>query len=732
MRSLALALSLFLAVSAAAQQPDVLREYAALRKECAAAWAAYRKESRKAHTIEEVQAVANRNPDLRYLPRTLDLAEKYAADPAAVVPALEVFRNTAPGYKDRDNQRALAILLKQIGSKYLIPAVPTLVREDESTARLLTAVLAKHSDAKTRARACKLLQRYLGNRITKADRADLDEEYRTILERQTSPAYVKALLEGVANDRKEYLRLAKLMDAGLAKELPDLSPGTAVPNAAFIDLAGKKHRLHNYRGKIVLVHVFRIDRHQPEWLYYVQQYRWSDEFKGRPVVRVHISVDDRKESFTDWLKYHPLEGINVWAGADSDISADWLGDDRDRMQTYVIDPRGVIVMKSPATNDMHGPLDWKIQDLLKEMGIPPREMPPAPKARGRKLTEAGRAYEQLRLDFRHGERLYERLSVLARTDAEKRLAGQLYSWVAFSRRALSLAEKYIDDPASFDLLAFCVRHNANTPREDYLHALHLLAEHHAGSPRMMELLPPTPYGAIRNPVLLRKVLAKNPNPKVKARACLMLKELYEGLAGGAEQYLAASPQIQTAIRRRSGNAYVDELLEALAKNKELRAKYIKLYNEKYAKVLPEFKEGRPMPDTELITLDGKKFKLSDLRGKVVYVNIFSALEHKPRFDYQRQFTDQVKGKPFVIVNVSVDERKEDVVGWLKRDPTPAVTCWCGRHSELYADWMMTGYATAYLIDAKGVLRVRGAGWADLPGHAEALLEEMAKGGKGTP
>ncbi|HYT87201.1 MAG TPA: TlpA disulfide reductase family protein [Gemmataceae bacterium] len=207
--------------------------------------------------------------------------------------------------------------------------------------------------------------------------------------------------------------------------------------------------------------------------------------------------------------------------------------------------------------------------------------------------------------------------------------------------------------------------------------------------------------------------------------------LWTHSTAGAEQYLAANPQLQAAIRRRSGARYVEELLQALGKNQELRAKYVKLDNEEYAKVLPTFPVGQPMLDVALTTLDGKRFKLSELRGKVVYLNIFAAEDHRPMFDRQREFADTMKGKPFVIVNVSVDERKETFEHWLQRDPTPWVNVWCGRRSEVYADWLQQGYHTSYLIDAKGILRERGVFWGDLPDRAEELLAEIRPRAKGT-
>ncbi len=727
MRTVMVALMLSLVGSAlAADEPVVLREYEKLRQERAEAWAAYSKLGRKTSKIEDLQALADKNPDKVFIPRMVELAEKHAGDPAAVVPALFVLRASAPGGKDKLHERAAAVLVKQAASKHLAAAVPTLIGQDEDTAQLLRAIVAKHPDVKARARACRLLVAYLGDCVEKGADANLDEEFRQKLEKQTSREHVKGLIDRLNANRKEHQALWLAFQNDYRKLLPDLSPGLKVPDAAFTDVDDKKHTLKDFRGKVLLVHVFSVERNRPDWLYYNHKYWWDEEFKGRPVVRVNVSIDERRETFTTWLRHHPLEHVNVWAGRDSDFFADWLSEEREREMTYLVDAAGLIRMRSPATNDLFGPLDQKIADLFAEMKLPARETPAAPKVKADGLSEAALAYEQLRSDFRYAAQRYQRALILARTDEDKRKALGDYDWRSYVTRTLELAEKHIKDPAAFDLLALRLRYQANLPKDETMHALFLLGKHYADSPRVGELLRPSPYGGMGDPVFLAKVLEKNPDAKIRARACLLLREQYERSVAGAEQYLRADEELQRAIRRRSGEEYVKELLDTLEKNKELKAKYIKLWDEKYAHVLPEFPIGKPMIDTELTTLEGKKFKLSDLKGKVVYLTLFSAEEHRPTFNHQRMFADQVKGKPFVIVNVSIDEKKEYFEEALKRDPSPWTNCWAGRKGELYAYWMNGGHQTAYLIDARGVLRSRNVFWGDLPDRAEELIAEATK------
>src|SRR5262249_34626027 len=149
-----------------------------------------------------------------------------------------------------------------------------------------------------------------------------------------------------------------------------------------------------------------------------------------------------------------------------------------------------------------------------------------------------------------------------------------------------------------------------------------------------------------------------------------------------------------------------------------------LWKDKYEGVLVEPRKGAPMPDAGFTALDGKKFKLSDLRGKIVYFNLFSVEDHKPDFTHQREFLARMKGKPFVIVNVSADEKTETFTRCPEREPTPEVNVWIGKKNEINADWFMSNHHTTYLIDPKGMVRDWGVFWGDLPDQVAALLAEM--------
>ncbi len=113
--------------------------------------------------------------------------------------------------------------------------------------------------------------------------------------------------------------------------------------------------------------------------------------------------------------------------------------------------------------------------------------------------------------------------------------------------------------------------------------------------------------------------------------------------------------------------------------------------------------GKPVPDFELKDLSGKKWKLSDFKGNLIFLNFWATwcppcIEEFPAME---ELNQRLKVKPFVMVAVSVDDKMEEIEGFLKRlgkrrptflilhDPDKTVT------TKLYGT---TKFPETYLID----------------------------------
>ena len=67
--------------------------------------------------------------------------------------------------------------------------------------------------------------------------------------------------------------------------------------------------------------------------------------------------------------------------------------------------------------------------------------------------------------------------------------------------------------------------------------------------------------------------------------------------------------------------------------------------------------------------------------------------------------EKLKDKPFVLISVSADDKKETLKEFLQTEKMPWTHWWEGqRESGILKDWNVRFFPTIYVIDAKGVLR----------------------------
>jgi hypothetical protein len=219
-------------------------------------------------------------------------------------------------------------------------------------------------------------------------------------------------------------------------------------------------------------------------------------------------------------------------------------------------------------------------------------------------------------------------------------------------RLLDLAEKNPRDPIALDALVQVVKleiwmenntaHPGDGKDSPQVEAITRLLRDHVRSDRLGEACRMVHYGFHREcETFLRTVLEKNPHKDVQAVACLRLAQFlnarsqrfdlikgqpelarrYEGLFG--KDYLEAlqrqdrakaSEEIE-ALFEQAAEKYADVKLPAGSTVGE-QAK-LELYTIRHLSV------GKQAPDVEGADQDGKRFKLSDYRGKVVLLYFWS-------------------------------------------------------------------------------------------------------------
>jgi tetratricopeptide (TPR) repeat protein len=177
--------------------------------------------------------------------------------------------------------------------------------------------------------------------------------------------------------------------------------------------------------------------------------------------------------------------------------------------------------------------------------------------------------------------------------------------------------------------------------------LDMLIKHHADDPKIGPMLHRLGYAmSPKTEELFRAVMAKNPAKDAKGSACLNLGKYLKGVSE-AVQHLKESPEDGKRAESVLGKEAVLKLMDAdpdkLAKEaealfEEAAAKYgdVVLYKNPSTmkdviiadQVVGELFEirnlaiGKTAPDIVGDDLDGKPFKLSDYRGKVVVIDFW--------------------------------------------------------------------------------------------------------------
>src|SRR5262249_33493115 len=139
--------------------------------------------------------------------------------------------------------------------------------------------------------------------------------------------------------------------------------------------------------------------------------------------------------------------------------------------------------------------------------------------------------------------------------------------------------------------------------------------------------------------------------------------------------------------------------------------------------------GKNAPEVSSKDLDDKPAKLSDLRGKVVVLDIWATWcgPCRAMIPHEREMVEKLKDKPFALISISADDKKETLQEFLENEKMPWTHWWEGRRDGgIINDWNVRFFPTIYVLDAKGVIRHKGLRGKALEEAVEKLIEETAK------
>ncbi len=118
----------------------------------------------------------------------------------------------------------------------------------------------------------------------------------------------------------------------------------------------------------------------------------------------------------------------------------------------------------------------------------------------------------------------------------------------------------------------------------------------------------------------------------------------------------------------------------------------------------------PAPDIDGTDADGKRFRLSEYRGKVVVLDFWGdwCPFCRRTFSWERELVNRSRSEPLAVLGVNNDADRTEVRRLLEREKI-FNRCWCegaGFDSANFYRWNIRAVPTIVLIDHRGVIRHR--------------------------
>ncbi len=257
-------------------------------------------------------------------------------------------------------------------------------------------------------------------------------------------------------------------------------------------------------------------------------------------------------------------------------------------------------------------------------------------------------------------------------------------------------------------------------------AAELIAEHHATKPSVKELLIPAMRLGAAGEKLLTAVSEKATDKEAKGTALFILgfNAARKADAAEDEKELAAAVGKATELLSAAIKEAPDTKVGAGGRTiSDLAGKQIE-----ELKGITIVAIGKPAPDIASMTLEGKKIKLSDYKGKVVLLDFWATWcpPCRAMIPHERDMVAGMKDRPFVLVSVSADDEKDTLVKFLEKEPMPWVHWWDdGARNPSLKKFRVRAFPTMYLIDHTGVVREK---WVGNPGNdkLDKAVEDLVK------
>jgi hypothetical protein len=216
-------------------------------------------------------------------------------------------------------------------------------------------------------------------------------------------------------------------------------------------------------------------------------------------------------------------------------------------------------------------------------------------------------YQALVRECRDAMLAWQKIYQAAKTDEERKKSYERYP--NFDPKFLELAAKHPKDPVALDALVWVGSH-ATGPTTQQGKALAILRRDHIRSEKLDIVCRNLIYSSVPDAdaeQFLREVLGNNPHQGVRGQACLALGILLKSRAGANKDAASEAEKLLERAATKYGDLSGGRVGER-AKGELFELRFLAV--------------GKKAPEIEGEDADGKRFNLSDYRGRVVVLDFW--------------------------------------------------------------------------------------------------------------